>query len=145
MASASGTSRATGPIAVRTLVRAGVVALVLSLVVNWVVAFGAIAADVAPALEALQYGSVTFPTALGVLGATVTYGVLTRVVDTPDRAFVVVAAIVLLASLIPDFTYIPEQPGGSLLAGAVLGTMHVTTAVVCAIVLTDVDVGARFG
>lgn len=120
-----------------TLARRGAVALVAALAVNWVVTFAAIAAAVAPTLDAMNYGPVGLFTTLGVVGATVTYGVLARVVDDPDRTFAVVAAVVLVASLIPDFTVVPAEPGGSLAAGAVLATMHVATAAICVAVLTD--------
>lgn len=136
-------SAPTTALSVGTLVRSGVVALTFSLVVNWLITFGAISAAVAPDLAALQYDSVTFLTTVGVVGATVTYGVLSRLLDNPDRVFVLVAAIVLVVSLIPDFTFIPEQPGGSVLAGGVLGVMHVTTAVICVVVLTNARRGSR--
>ncbi|ELY54798.1 DUF6069 family protein [Natronococcus jeotgali] len=138
---ASESSRAETGTTARTagrLVRAGAVALALSLAVNWAVTFGAIAAGVAPALDAMSYEPVTFLTTVGVVGATLTYGALARVARNPDRAFAAVAAVVLLLSLIPDFTVVPSQPGGSLLAGAVLGVMHVTTAAICVWALTDV-------
>lgn len=121
----------------RSTLRSGVVALALSLVVNWALAFAAISAGVAPALTALNYGPVTFLTTLGVVGATAVYAVLTRVATDPDRAFVAVAAAVLVVSVIPDFTFIPNQPGGSLLAGGVLAVLHVATAVICVVALTD--------
>lgn len=129
--------RPTDTVSRTVLVRRGVVALALSLVINWLVTFGAISAAVAPELNALQHGPVTFLTTVGVVGATITYGLLVRVSSNPDRLFAIVAAVVLVGSLIPDFTVIPNQPGGSLAGGVVLGVMHVTTAVVCVVVLTD--------
>jgi hypothetical protein len=121
----------------RDIALSGAVALVLSLLINWLIVFGANTGDIAPELMALNYAPVSLFTTLGVVGATVTYGVLTRVADDPDRLFAAVAAIVLLLSLVPDFTVIPSEPGGSLVAGAILGAMHVATAVVCVGVLTD--------
>lgn len=120
----------------KDLTLAGAGALVLSLVINWLIVFGANTVGIAPELDALTYGPVTLFTTLGVVGATITYGALTRIATNPDRLFVVVAAIILVLSLIPDFTVIPDQPGGSLVAGAILGVMHVTTAVICVGVLT---------
>ncbi|MFO7925582.1 MAG: DUF6069 family protein [Halobacteriota archaeon] len=130
--------RATDTVSRTVLVRRGVVALALSLVVNWLVTFGAISAAVAPELNALQYGPVTFFTTAGVVGATITYGLLAWGSSNPDRLFAIVAAVVLVVSLIPDFTVIPNQPGGSLVGGGILGVMHVTTAVICVVVLTDI-------
>jgi len=137
MGSETGMSSSTRSLSLSDLVRAGAGALAVSLVINWVIVFVANAGGIAPALEALNYGPVTFFTTLGVIGATVTYGVLARLSSSPDRLFLIVAAIVLVLSLVPDFTVIPNQPGGSLFAGAILGLMHVTTAVICVGVLTD--------
>lgn len=136
MASETAGSTAEKTAAVKDLTLAGAGALVLSLVINWLIVFGANTVGIAPELDALTYGPVTLFTTLGVVGATITYGALTRIATNPDRLFVVVAAIVLVLSLIPDFTVIPDQPGGSLVAGAILGVMHVTTAVICVGVLT---------
>ncbi|WP_226040643.1 DUF6069 family protein [Natrinema sp. DC36] len=121
----------------RDIALSGAVALVLSLLINWLIVFGANTGGIAPDLMALNYGPVSLFTTLGVVGAIVTYGVLTRVAANPDRLFAAVAAIVLLISLVPDFTVIPGEPGGSLVAGAILGAMHVATAVVCVGALTD--------
>ncbi|MFA9416201.1 DUF6069 family protein [Natrinema sp. HArc-T2] len=136
MGSETGIS-STRSLSLSDLVRAGAGALAVSLIINWVIVFVANAGGIAPALEALNYGPVTFFTTLGVIGATVTYGVLARLSSSPDRLFLIVAAVVLVLSLVPDFTVIPNQPGGSLFAGAILGLMHVTTAVICVGVLTD--------
>ena len=141
MGTETGMSSSARSLTVSDLTRAGVVALAVSLVINWLIVFVANAGGIAPVLEALNYGPVTFFTTLGVVGATVTYGLLARLSSSPDRLFLVVAAVVLVLSLVPDFTVIPNQPGGSLLAGAILGLMHVTTAVVCVGVLTDRSAG----
>jgi len=130
-------SESARPLTRSDLVRSGVIALVVSLVINWLIVFVANAGGIAPELEALNYEPVSFFTTIGVVGATVTYGVLARTVTDRDRAFTIVAAIVLVLSLLPDFVVIPDQPGGGLVAGAVLGLMHVATAVVCVGVLTD--------
>ncbi|MDR9381052.1 MAG: DUF6069 family protein [Natronomonas sp.] len=140
MSTATERGRATGGASGVVLLRRGVAALALSLVISWLITFGAISAAVAPELNALQYGSVTFLTTVGVVGATLVYGVLARVSSNPDRLFTIVAAVVLVLSLIPDVTVIPNQPGGNLAAGGILGAMHVTTAVVCVVVLTGVRV-----
>jgi hypothetical protein len=140
MSTATEHGRAAEGVSGVVLLRRGIAALALSLVINWLVTFGAISAAVAPELSALQYGSVTFLTTVGVVGATLVYGLLARVSSNPDRLFTIIAVVVLVLSLIPDAVVIPNQPGGSLAAGAVLGAMHVTTAVVCVVVLTGVRV-----
>lgn len=136
--SVSQVSQPTEKISMKSLLQLGLIALALSLIINWLITFGAISADIAPQLDALNYGPITFLTTIGVLGATITYGVLTRVVDNPNRVFTILAAILLLISLIPDFTIIPNETGGSLLAGSILALMHITTAVICVGVLTEV-------
>lgn len=142
---ATDTEAMSGPLAgLRALVARGSVALVLALVVNGLVTFAAGVAGVAPGLEELSYGSVFMLTTAGVVGATATYGLLALLFDDPDLPFVAVAAVVLLVSLIPDFTFIPDQPGGSLAAGVVLGTMHVTTAVIAVAALTGRLAPSRF-
>ena len=141
MGTETGMSSSTRSLTISDLARAGVVALAISLGINLLIVFVANAGGIAPALEALNYGPVTFFTTLGVIGATITYGVLARFSASPDRLFLIVAAIVLVLSLVPDFTVIPNQPGGSLFAGAILGLMHVTTAVICVGVLTDRSAG----
>ena len=141
MGTETGMSSSTRSLTISDLARAGVVALAISLGINLLIVFVANAGGIAPALEALNYGPVTFFTTLGVIGATITYGVLARFSASPDRLFIIVAAIVLVLSLVPDFTVIPNQPGGSLFAGAILGLMHVTTAVICVGVLTDRSAG----
>ena len=141
MGTETGMSSSARSLTISDLTRAGVVALAVSLGINLLIVFVANAGGIAPQLEALNYGPVTFFTTLGVIGATVTYGLLARFSASPDRLFLIVAAIVLVLSLVPDFTVIPSQPGGSLFAGAILGLMHVTTAVVCVGVLTDRSAG----
>ncbi|TMT78518.1 hypothetical protein E2L06_00070 [Haloterrigena sp. H1] len=141
MGTETGMSSSARSLTISDLTRAGVVALAVSLGINLLIVFVANAGGIAPQLEALNYGPVTFFTTLGVIGATVTYGLLARFSASPDRLFLIVAAIVLVLSLVPDFTVIPNQPGGSLFAGAILGLMHVTTAVVCVGVLTDRSAG----
>ncbi|WP_222919841.1 DUF6069 family protein [Natrinema sp. SYSU A 869] len=133
----SSSSSSSRTASLRDIALSGAVALVLSLAINWLIVFGANTGGIAPSLMALNYGPVSLFTTLGVVGAAVTYGILTRVTDNPDRLFAAVAAVVLLVSLVPDFTVIPSEPGGSLVSGTILGAMHVITAVICVGVLTD--------
>lgn len=121
----------------RELVKRGGVALGLALAANWVVLYAVVSFELAPSFEALEFPSVTLFTALGVAGATVVYGALTRITDSPDDAFVKVAAAVLLASLVPDaalYVYVPEATAGVTIA---LAFMHVTAAVASVVALTE--------
>lgn len=119
--------------------RAGGPALVLSVVVNAALATVARMAGVGEGLTQLTYPPVLFFTAVGVVGATIVYAALDRLTNRPDRIFVIVAAVVLVLSVVPDFTYVPRLPGGSTSAGAVLASMHVLTAAIAVRFLVDRD------
>lgn len=120
-----------------TLAKRGLVAVVVADAVNVVVTFTAITAGIASNLDPLSYGPVLFFTTIGMVGATLVYGVLDRFLADPDRTFAVVAAVVLVLSWIPDATVVPAMPGGTAAGAAVLALMHLSTAVVAVVVLTD--------
>ncbi len=120
-----------------TLARRGLVAVVVADAVNAAVVFAADAAGVAPNLDPLSYGPVLLFTTLGVVGATIAYGLLDRFVANPDRTFTLVAAVVLVLSWIPDALFVPAMPGGTAAGAAVLAFMHLTAAVVAVAALTD--------
>ncbi|MFD1588008.1 DUF6069 family protein [Halorientalis brevis] len=122
---------------VGSLARRGGIALGLAVLVNVAIVVAADAAGVAPTLDPLSTGPVVLFTALGVVGATVVYGVLARFRAEPDRLFTGIAAVVLVLSLIPDVTYAPTLPGATTLGVTVLAIMHVTAALVAVAVLTD--------
>lgn len=119
-----------------TLARRGAVATLASVIVNLAVTTAALSAGIGTDLRALSYGSVGVLTVVGVVGAVVVYALLRRSCRDPDLWFTVVAAAVLVVSVIPDFTHVPTEPGGTVVAGLVLASMHVLTAVVCVVVLT---------
>lgn len=121
----------TAPVPATRLAIDGVLAVVVASVVNVLVRFVAVSPLAVPAeFGPLGWVPVLNTTAVGVLGATAVYGILTRVSERPDRAFLGIAAAVLALSFVP--LLVPP----AFLAGApasVLGTlavMHVTTAVV---------------
>lgn len=60
--------------------------------------------------------------------AVLLYGVLRRFTARPERTFTVIAAVVLVASIIPDLTYIPTVEGASPGLTAILIVMHVVAA-----------------
>ena len=134
----SRTAEFASPVDVGELARRGAVALVLAAVVNVGLVYAAEFAMIAPLLEPLSVGPVLVVTTLGVVGATVVYGLLSRSRDSPDRLFVGIATVVLLLSLLPDVFYAPTLPDATTAGVVVLSVMHVTTAVVCVTVLTDV-------
>lgn len=121
------------------VLQAGAVALVLSVVVNAALVTVASMAGIGEGLMAMTYPAVIFLTTVGVVGAVAVYLFLRRLTSRPDRNFVAIAAVVLLVSIVPDFTYIPAQPGGSVTAGAVLALMHVAAAAIVVWQLVDLD------
>jgi hypothetical protein len=70
------------------------------------------------------------------VGATLAYGVLTRLLDSPDRAFVGLATVVLVVSMLPLVFVAPSIPGVTTTVIAVLAAMHVVAAVGSVVVLT---------
>lgn len=120
-------------------IQAGAIALVLSVVVNAALVTVARMAAIGEGLMAMTYPSMLVLTAVGVVGAVALYLLLRSVTSRPDRTFLAVAAVVLVVSIVPDFTYIPAQPGGSVTAGAVLALMHVATAAIVVWLLVDLD------
>ena len=137
MSAETATTRDRQHVAFGTLAKRGLAAVLAAVVVNVAVTLIADAAGVAPNLDPLSVGPVALFTALGVVGATITYGVLDRLVTDPDRAFTAVAVVVLVLSWVPDAVFAPTLPGATTAGVVVLGFMHLTTAVVAVVVLTD--------
>jgi hypothetical protein len=84
----------------------------------------------------LGWGPVIASTALGAVGATVAYGVVTRVSQRPNRTFTIVAAVVLVLSFVPMLTLPPEFADAIAPVMPALLGMHVVVAVVSVGVLT---------
>lgn len=124
------------PIGGRELAERGAAAVALSLAGNWLLLWIVLAADLVEPFDALTVPPVTLLTALGALGATLVYWALTRLSDRPDRAFTIVAAVVLVASFLPDLTLLQFDPNATVPAVIVLMLMHVVAAV-CVAFLTD--------
>jgi hypothetical protein len=74
-------------------------------------------------------------TAVLAIGAVLVYAALLRFARNPVRAFTIVAAVVLVLSLIPDFTIAASDPGASDAQVAVLVLMHIVAAAVIVPVL----------
>ena len=71
------------------------------------------------------------------VGATAVYAALTRLLDRPDRAFVGLAAVVLVVSMLPLAFVAPTIPGVTATVIGVLAVMHVVAAVGSVVVLTE--------
>lgn len=74
--------------------------------------------------------------------ATVLYGLLRRFAVRPERTFTLIAAVVLVLSIIPDLTYIPGVEGASTGQAAILVVMHVVAAVTIVGMLTRLAPGS---
>ena len=61
---------------------------------------------------ATVWGTIIF-TIVPAVVAVLLYAGLVRFTDNPARIFTIIAAVVLVLSVIPDFTYIPSVPGAS--------------------------------
>lgn len=120
----------------KELVKRGGIAVVLSVVANLVVLQAVLVPELVQGFEPLNVGPVAIFSVLGVVGATVTYAVVDRLSETPDRAFVTVAAVVLVLSFIPDVLMLQSDPAATAPAVAVLMVMHVVVAVACVVSLT---------
>jgi hypothetical protein len=108
----------------------GGLAVVLCLLANVVLVFGANALDVAPGLRALSVPPVAFLSAVGAGGATVVYWLVGRYATDGDRTFVRVAVVVLLLSFVPDAALLVNDPTATPLGVVVLAAMHVVVAAV---------------
>ncbi len=91
-------------------------------------------------LHALSVMPIVMLTTIGVIGATVVYGVLRMVLTAPDKPFIWISGIVLFLSFIPDYLIIGKTTGpfagGSPGTAAVLAMMHVVSAVIIVAALT---------
>jgi hypothetical protein len=80
-------------------------------------------------------GAVIF-TLVPAIVAVLLYAALLRFTRHPARIFSIIAAIVFVVTLIPDFTYIPTVPGSSPEQTSILVLMHVIAAAVIVRMLT---------
>ena len=80
-------------------------------------------------------GTIVF-TVVPAIVAVLLYAALMRFASNPARIFTNIAVVVLVASLIPDLTYIPSLAGATSGQTALLMVMHVVAAVVIVSMLT---------
>lgn len=120
-----------------------IVAAVLANIVVYYVGRTVVGYD--PAFVILQsVGTPIFFTVIPAIGATAIYAALLRFSRRPARTFAIIATVVFVVTLIPDFTLIPGSPGESAGQTAVLVTMHVVAAAVITGLLTRVGRGAEW-
>lgn len=132
---ATGTSRAEAP-DLGAIAARGVVAAVAAAAANAVVLTAVTATDAVRVFDPLTYPPVVAFSALGAVGAAVVYAVLVRRVADPDRTFLRVAAVVLVASFVPDVALLFVDPAATVPAVVVLMAMHVVVAWVSVATLT---------
>ena len=80
-------------------------------------------------------GTVIF-TVVPAVVAVLLYAALLGFTRNPARIFTIIAVVVFVVTLIPDFTYIPTVPGATNVQTTVLVLMHVVAAVVITWMLT---------
>ena len=80
-------------------------------------------------------GAIIF-TLVPAIGAVLLYALLARFSGNPARIFTMIAVVVLVLSVIPDFMYIPTVPGATGGQTAMLILMHIVAAGVIVSMLT---------
>src|SRR6266536_917669 len=81
-------------------------------------------------------GGTIVMTVFPAMVAVLLYAALVRFTRHAARIFSIVAALVLVVSFVPDFTYVPTVPGSSDAQIAILLAMHVVAAAVIVRMLT---------
>lgn len=120
----------------KELAKRGGIAVVLSVVANLVLLQAVLVPELVQQFEPLNVGPVAIFSVLGAVGATIAYAVVDRLSETPDRAFVTLAAVVLVLSFIPDILVLQSDPAATVPAVAVLMLMHVVVAIASVTSLT---------
>jgi hypothetical protein len=125
------------PIDIRTLAGRGAGAFAIALAVNLALGWVGISQGLVESEEFFQYPAIVVWTLLGMGGATVVYGALTRRFATPDRIFLRVAAAVLVLSFVPDIGL--ALTAESVTTSEALGLMilHVPPAIVAVLALPE--------
>lgn len=115
---------------------ATVIAAVLANLVVYYIGSAIVGYDPEFVVLATPGGTITF-TVFPAIVAVIVYAILLGTTSNPARTFTVIAAAVLLLSLLPDLLYIPSVPGSSPAQTVVLMIMHVVAAVVIVTILTN--------
>lgn len=122
------------------IARSGILAVVLTGLLNGSVRLLAVRVFGVPNVFALWWEPVLIASAVGALGATIVYGILTRISSRPNRAFMLVAMGVLVLSFAgPVNAYLsppPELAAAPWTVYATLIAMHVTAAAIITGLLT---------
>lgn len=125
-------------IGLNRLVTYGLFAAVAAMVANGVLFAVAVDALGVPAGFPLAWLPVLASSAIPAVVATVVYGAIARVSRRPNRAFLLVAAVVLAVSFVPFASPPPGLASAPSSVYATLGAMHVAAAVAIVGLLTRV-------
>lgn len=135
------------PVGLNRLARYGLLAMIVASVVNAVIRVVALAVfDIPTEFLPLRgftigslplgWGPVVLFSTIGVIGATIVYGVISHRSHRPNRTFTVVAVVVLVLSFGAFLTPLPVLSNAPGSAFATLTVMHVTAATASVAVLT---------
>jgi len=80
-------------------------------------------------------GTITMTAASAII-AVLVYAAVLRFSKNPVRVYTIISAVVLVVSVIPDYTMIPSEPGASTGQAVILALMHVVAAAVIVPMLT---------
>lgn len=120
----------------------GLVAVAVALAINAVLlALGRGLLSVPSGFDPLQWRPVLVTTAAGAIGGAIVYGLLNRVTDRTDDAFLVIAGLVLIVSFVPLVTdFLQRLPAAVV---GFVGLLHVVVAVVTVGALVGRPFGIR--
>ena len=129
------------PVKVNRIWLAGIAAVVASVLANLVARALVLAALPLPeGFAPLQAPAIITFTVLGVVAATIVYAIVARVSKNPVRTYIIVAAVALIVSILPNFNLMGNpsafpMPGGTPEVFGALIVFHVVAAVVSVAVL----------
>lgn len=109
------------------------IALTVNLALGWI----ARSQNLVGSTEFFRYPAIVVWTVLGMGGAAVVHGVLTRRSATADRTFVRIAAVVLVLSFIPDIGLALGATGVTPSEAIGLMSLHVPPAIVAVVALPE--------
>lgn len=116
----------------------GLLAVIASVIVNFLIALLARnLLAISPSFIQLQTPAVVSFTIFGTIGAVLVFALINRLSSTPIRLYRIIATVVLVITLIPDLLLL-STPGATVPAIAALMVMHLATYLVCVGLLTSV-------
>jgi hypothetical protein len=129
------------PVDTRTLATRGAGALAIALVVNFALGWIALSQNLLESTEFFKYPGIAVWTFLGIGGATIVYGLLTRRFIHSDRIFVRVAVLVLVLSFAPNIGLVLGTDSVTTSEGIGLMALHVPPAIVAVLALPETPLG----